>query len=64
MHTRAPLVQAKKQRLPVVAVDADKNAWSLCGDVQSVLERAASEAIPPFRDDKANDNLAVRNAQV
>ncbi len=46
----------------MVTVHAD--TWSLHGDVQTVLERAVSEAIPPFRDDKAGDALAVRNAQV
>lgn len=57
-------VQGKKEKPPVVTVNAEKGTWSLHGDVQSVLERAVSEAIPPFRDDKASDSLAVRNAQV
>lgn len=46
-----------------MAVDAERNTWALHGDMQAVLERASSESIPPFRDDKANDSLAVRNAQ-
>ncbi|EIE25137.1 MATH-domain-containing protein [Coccomyxa subellipsoidea C-169] len=53
--------KGKKEKPPVVTVHAD--TWSLHGDVQTVLERAVSEAIPPFRDDKAGDALAVRNAQ-
>lgn len=48
----------------MVTVHADKGTWTLHGDVQAVLERTVSEAIPPFRDDKSNDSLAVRNAQV
>ncbi|CAL8461898.1 g1429 [Coccomyxa elongata] len=55
--------KGKKEKPPVVTVNAEKGTWSLHGDVQTVLERAVSEAIPPFRDDKANDSLAVRNAQ-
>ncbi len=56
--------QGKKEKPPVVTVNAEKGTWCLHGDVQTVLERAVSDAIPPFRDDKANDSLAVRNAQV
>lgn len=65
MHSQTRIIsgQAKKERQPVVAVDAEKNTWALHGEVQAVLDRASSESIPPFRDDKANDSLAVRNAQ-
>ena len=46
-----------------MVVHAERGVWSLAGDVLALLERAACEAIPPFRDDKAADPLASRNAQ-
>ena len=61
-----PCPQGKKEgaRAACIAVDAERGAWALAGDGAGVLERAAAEAIPPFRDDKASDTLALRNAQV
>lgn len=63
-----PLARAQgkkgEARAACIAVDAERGCWALAGDGSGVLERAAGEAIPPFRDDKASDTLALRNAQV
>ena len=49
---------------PSVVINAEKNVFGLMGDMMGLLERAAMETIPPFRDDKAADALTSRNAQV
>ena len=46
-----------------MVVSAERGTWALAGDVLALLERMACESIPPFRDDKAADPLASRNAQ-
>ncbi|KAK9820473.1 hypothetical protein WJX72_010699 [[Myrmecia] bisecta] len=46
-----------------VVIQADKNMFAVMGDVLAVLERAATETIPPFRDDKGADTLTVRSGQ-
>ena len=56
-------MQGKKER-PSVVIHADKHVFALTGDILALLDRAATETIPPFRDDKASDQLALRNAQV
>ena len=45
-------------------IHADKHIFSLTGDFTALLDRAATESVPPFRDDKASDQLTHRNAQV
>ncbi|KAK9834319.1 hypothetical protein WJX81_006825 [Elliptochloris bilobata] len=55
--------KAKKAGAGTVVVSAERGTWSLAGDVLALLERVACESIPPFRDDKAADPLASRNAQ-
>lgn len=44
-------------------IHADKHIFSLMGDFTALLDRAATETIPPFREDKAGDQLSHRNAQ-
>lgn len=39
---------------PLVCVD--KDAFVLTGDVLSLLERAVSETLPPYKDDKGPQN--------
>ncbi len=55
--------QGRRAGAGTVVVSAERGTWALAGDVLVLLERAACEAIPPFRDDKAADPLASRNAQ-
>ena len=60
-------VQGKKDKVLAasgVHIQADKHLFALTGDVLGLLERAAVDIIPAFRDDKAGDTLAIRNAQV
>ena len=56
-------LQAKKAGAGAVVVSAERGTWALAGDALALLERMACESIPPFRDDKAADPLASRNAQ-
>jgi len=56
--------QGRRAGAGTVVVSAERGTWALAGDVLVLLERAACAAIPPFRDDKAADPLASRNAQV
>lgn len=60
----ALLVQGKKEGRPAVVIHAEKHVFAFSGDILALLERAATETIPPFRDDKTTDQLSLRNAQV
>ena len=68
-HSALPLdkldagLQAKRAGAGAVVVSAESGTWALAGDALALLERMACESIPPFRDDKATDPLASRNAQ-
>lgn len=52
-----------KRDPPGAVIHADKHIFSLMGDFTALLDRAATETIPPFREDKAADQLPHRNAQ-
>ena len=60
------VVQGKRKLAasPMVTIDAVRNTYTLASDVATLLERAANETIPAFRDDKPADSLAARHAQV
>lgn len=45
-------------------INAGKHIVSFTGDMTALLDRAATESIPLFREDKATDSLSLRNAQV
>ena len=55
--------QGKRERAGAV-INADKHVFAFTGDLSALLDRAATETVPPFRDDKASDQLSHRNAQV
>lgn len=57
------MLQGKKDRASVV-IQAEKHLFMLTGDILALLDRAAMETIPSFRDDKVADQLTMRNAQV
>jgi len=56
-------LQGKKER-PGAVINAGKHIVSFTGDMTALLDRAATESIPLFREDKATDSLSLRNAQV
>ena len=56
-------MQGKKEKAGAVVL-AEKNVFSFIGDINSLLDRAASESISHSRDDKSADHLSLRNAQV
>ncbi len=60
------VVQGKRKSAssPMVTINAARNTYTLASDVATLLERAANETIPAFRDDKPADSLAARHAQV
>ena len=60
------VVQGKRKSAssPMVTINAVRNTYTLASDVATLLERAANETIPAFRDDKPADSLAARHAQV
>ena len=60
------VIQGKRKSAasPMVTINAVRNTYTLASDVATLLERAANETIPAFRDDKPADSLAARHAQV